>query len=147
MIRKSKELFVSSNPLMYMLLTAEFTCDLLKRATHKRRRIKKLIRDLMSYCQWFLKSLREHTSTLEYYLNQKDTMGRSCLVIIAKNKFVELLDNSEVSDVVYRMWNGPKESMGYLHASSLMSSLTASKEEHAVDEFTQGIDINMPYSF
>ena len=47
MIRNSKELLVASNPLMYMLLTAEFTCSLLKRATHKRRLMKKLVRDLM----------------------------------------------------------------------------------------------------
>jgi hypothetical protein len=84
---------------------------------------------------------------LKYFLNQKDSKGRTVLTILSKNRFYTMLEDNEIGTIVSKMWMGSKRNYGILGGSTVHNSAAALVESDDAMQFSRPIDRSKPYMF
>jgi hypothetical protein len=141
MIKKTDQIAECRRPLLFIVLTAQFLKHLAYYSNLNKLRLNYMIDHLLDYGHETIKALKNEND-ISFYLLQQSIDGSTCLEIIARNRFLVLLEDHEVRIIVFKMWAGNSVSKKLYNASTLYNSLIAPPMPPDSLEFTKWPDFS-----
>lgn len=146
LLKKSLEFLKCPQPILYLVLMAEFLIKIAPVNIYHTTLCKNLSSSTIALAQTIEDNIDEEKE-MEFFLNSMDTQGRSTLTIIAMNDFFCLLENNDVGSIVNNMWVGERKNEGIIKASTIYSSFTAPSGSEEKLGFFKKIDSSRAYMF
>lgn len=144
--KKTDSILYCAKPILYCVKVIEFLSDVSTRDYEYRAKclaVAELYKELALNLQDQIKG----EDDLKYFMTHEDSNGNSALNLIAKNEFIELLQNEDVGTIIEKFWAGATHARSIFEASTIYMSVHSALNNPDVAIFLKRMQKNRNYSF
>lgn len=144
--KKRYEIAICHAPILFCALVSEFLQKLSDISLQFKGKCNNITGDYLELAIALQDSIKEE-SELRYFLEQKDSEGRTVLDIYAENRFYTPLENEEIGTILHRYWNGSRKCYSIKNASTIYRSYKAVRNSDESMLYMKTLDTTRPYQF
>jgi hypothetical protein len=115
---KTKDILNCHSPILTCLLLSEFLTQIGEISVLYRSQCEKAKLELLQFC-YNIQESNPDESYIKFLMTQKDTRGRTALIIASENSFYHVLETPQMGTIVNKMWNGKMSNNGFFAPCSM----------------------------
>ena len=144
--KKTDSILYCAKPILYCVKVIEFLSEVSARDYEYRAKCLS-VADLFKELALNLQDQIKGEDDLRYFMTHEDSGGNSALNLIAKNEFIELLQNEDVGTIIEKFWAGATHARSIFEASTIYMSVHSALNNPDVAIFSKRMQKNRNYSF